>query len=317
MHVSVLAAFLCVGKKYAIQQLFEKVEGRLLLGPSPLVCASKLLAADNVFLFPQISGNDSFNFTVMNIANKAGILSAVAMATFYICFTCHPLFIADGYNSGGKMCTLSVPNVQYCLPGQHYLAEVESLMVQSLMHLPLTCQNWSSRNHSLCTTKILFNLHSFQDFKSPLSVWVSAWNKGLSVMCQAEQGRGMKRQGSSYGRIYQSCWVLVLGKILTEIQGSPRVSIAQWTVQVIVGYGLFIHFGSLYSHTYGFNHGWKSMSYALYHCYYLRLTLWKPIVWPCMLQFSFSFATSFLFHLIPLVATGEDSTPWMILTLLS
>ena len=136
-------------------------------------------------------------------------------------------------------------------------------------------------------------------------------------MCQAEQGRGMKRWGPSYRRIYQSYWVLVLGKILTKIQGSPRVSIAQWTVQVIVGYGLFIHFGSLYSHTYGFNHGWKSMSYALYHCYYLRLTLWKPIVWPCMLQFSFSFATSFLFHLIPLVATGEDSAPWMILTLLS
>ena len=36
-----------------------------------------------------------------------------------------------------------------------------------------------------------------------------------------------------------------------------------------------------------------------------------------MLQFSFSFTTSFLFRLTPLVATGEDSTPRTILTLLS
>ena len=36
-----------------------------------------------------------------------------------------------------------------------------------------------------------------------------------------------------------------------------------------------------------------------------------------MLQFSFSFATSFLFRLTPLVATGEDSAPRTILTLLS
>ena len=36
-----------------------------------------------------------------------------------------------------------------------------------------------------------------------------------------------------------------------------------------------------------------------------------------MLQFSFSFTTSFLFRLTPLVATGEDSAPRMILALLS
>ena len=87
------------------------MEGRLLLDPPLLVCTSKLLAIGNVFLFSQISGNDPFNFIVMNIANEAEILSAVAMATFYICLACCPSFIADGYNFGGEMCTLSAPNV--------------------------------------------------------------------------------------------------------------------------------------------------------------------------------------------------------------
>ena len=186
MPVTVLAAFLRMGKKYAVRQLFEEAKRRLSLDSPPLLCASKMSTAKKTILFPRISGNDPFNFTVANIAGEVGLLSTVVMAIFYCCIACPATSMANGYEFEGKGVILSPSNMRYCILAQDYLRDVERSMVQILGHLSKDCDRRLGYGRTTCVTAILTNLHRFQELKCPFSLWDPSWDEDLCVVCRAE-----------------------------------------------------------------------------------------------------------------------------------
>lgn len=188
MPIAVLSAFLRLGKKYIIRQLFEEAERRLSFGTPSLVQASTVSAAGNVILFPRVSGTDPFNFMVMNLANEVGLLSVAVIAAFYCCVACPALSITDGYEFNGIRCVLSPSNKRYCFLVQRYLAEVEKQLFQCLAYPASDCL-YGTSSQSPCNSGLLSNLQSILYLRCPFTVWMTTWDDGLCAMCRAELRR--------------------------------------------------------------------------------------------------------------------------------
>jgi len=190
MPFAVLAAFLRLGKKYGIRQLFEEAKKRLSLGCTPFMIASSITASGNKTLFPRISGNDPFNFRVMNVAGEVGLLSQVVVAIFYCCVACPALSIADGYDFEGARCTLSASNQRHCLLAQRYLADVKSQLFQSIAYPAPSCQyrsNFQAPNR--CESGFISILRYTHENQWPLASWMNSWEGGLCPICKAELKR--------------------------------------------------------------------------------------------------------------------------------
>lgn len=188
MPITVLSAFLRLGKKYVIRQLFEEAERRLSFGMPSLVQASTISAAGNVVLFPRVIGTDPFNFMVMNLANEVGLLSTTVIAAFYCCVACPALAIADGYDFNGIRCALSASNKRYCFLVQHYLAEVDRQLFQCLSYPASDCI-YDSGPQNPCNMGLLSNLRSIQCLRCPFTIWMTNWDNGLCAKCRAELRR--------------------------------------------------------------------------------------------------------------------------------
>ena len=188
MPITVLSAFLRLGKKYVIRQLFEEAERRLSFGMPSLVQASTISAAGNVVLFPRVIGADPFNFMVMNLANEVGLLSTTVIAAFYCCVACPALAIADGYDFNGIRCALSASNKRYCFLVQHYLAEVDRQLFQCLSYPASDCI-YDSGPQNPCNMGLLSNLRSIQCLRCPFTIWMTNWDNGLCPKCRAELRR--------------------------------------------------------------------------------------------------------------------------------
>jgi hypothetical protein len=185
MPISVLSAFLRLGKKYVIRQLFKEAERRLSFD-SPLAQASSISAAGNVILFPRVSGVDPFNFMVMNLASEVGLLSTAVIAALYCCVACPALSIADGYDFDNIQCALSASNKRYCFLVQRYLAEVEKKLFQCLTSPSPACK-YRSSPQSPCNSGFLTILRTIQLY--PFTIWMDAWDGGLCVTCRTELRR--------------------------------------------------------------------------------------------------------------------------------
>ncbi|KAG6380347.1 hypothetical protein JVT61DRAFT_8458 [Boletus reticuloceps] len=188
MPISVLSAFLRMGKKYVIRQLFKEAERRLSFGTSPLVQLSTISAAGNVILFPRVSGADPFNFMVMNLASEVGLLSIVVIAVFYCCVACPAFSIVDGYEYNGIWYDLSAVNKRYCFLVQRYLAEVEKQLSQCLAFPAHNCI-YGLTSQSPCYSGLLSNIRSIQCLKCPFTLWMNTWDHDLCVPCRAELRR--------------------------------------------------------------------------------------------------------------------------------
>ncbi|KAF8120024.1 hypothetical protein EV363DRAFT_1238886 [Boletus edulis] len=184
MPISVLSAFLRMGKKYVIRQLFKEAERMLSFGTSPLVQLSAISAAGNVILFPRLSGADPFNFMVMNLASEVGLLSITVIAGFYCCVACPALSIVDGYEYNGVRYDLSAGNKRLCFLVQRYIAEVERQLFQCLAFPAHNCV-YGSSSRSPCCSGLLSNLRSIQCLKCPFTQWMNTWDDGLCVSCRA------------------------------------------------------------------------------------------------------------------------------------
>ncbi|KAF8123699.1 hypothetical protein EV363DRAFT_1435752 [Boletus edulis] len=184
MPISVLSAFLRMGKKYVIRQLFKEAERMLSFGTSPLVQLSAISAAGNVILFPRLSGADPFNFMVMNLAREVGLLSITVIAGFYCCVACPALSIVDGYEYNGVRYDLSAGNKRLCFLVQRYIAEVERQLFQCLAFPAHNCV-YGSSSRSPCCSGLLSNLRSIQCLKCPFTQWMNTWDDGLCVSCRA------------------------------------------------------------------------------------------------------------------------------------
>lgn len=188
MPISVLAAFLRLGKKYVIRQLFEEAQRRLSFGMPSLVRASTVSAAGNVVLFPGVSGTDPFNFMVMNLASEVGLLSAVVVAAFYCCVACPTLSIADGYDFDDERCVLSASNKRCCFLVQRYLAEVERQLFECFTYPAPTCPH-RHLSKSPCNSGLLSILRSIHQLRCPFTTWMGTWDNGFCGMCISELRR--------------------------------------------------------------------------------------------------------------------------------
>lgn len=186
MPVSVLSAFLRMGKKYVIRQLFKEAEKCLSFSMPQLAYMFTKPFAENVVLFSRVSGTDPFNFMVMNVATEVGLLSATIVVAIYCCIACPAFSIADGYDFSGIQCVLSASNKRYCLLLQHYLAEVERQLFQSIAHPASNCGIHASSTQRTCATGLLSNLRAIQSLKYPFTKWMASWDNDLCVTCRVE-----------------------------------------------------------------------------------------------------------------------------------
>lgn len=185
MPASALSAFLRLGKKYVIPQLFEEAKRRLPLGMRPLEQASTISAAGNVILFPRVSGSDPFNFMVINVASEIDLRSTAVVGALYCCVACPMLSIADGYDFKDVRCVLSTCSKRYCFLVQRYLVEVEKQLFQSLAAPVPTCL-YRGSSQSPCNCGLLAILRAIQSLRCPFMKWMDAWDAGLCVTCKPE-----------------------------------------------------------------------------------------------------------------------------------
>ncbi|KIJ64949.1 hypothetical protein HYDPIDRAFT_111635 [Hydnomerulius pinastri MD-312] len=119
MPFSVVAAFLRLGKKYEIRQLFNEAKAKL---ETSFPC--KLPQSD---LDIKITGHDPHGFQIINLAHEVGLLSVLPAAIYYFCRSCPLSSILDGYTFEGSLFSLTTPNVRTCAIGREKLLELQSV----------------------------------------------------------------------------------------------------------------------------------------------------------------------------------------------
>jgi len=192
MPFPVLAAFLRLGKKYTIRQLFEEAKSRLPTSQLALSYASTMSSHGYNNLFPRVSENDLWNFRIMNVAREVGLLSIVTLTALFCCISCPVTYIVDGYECEGSICSLSAPNQRSCILG---LAELMGAghLTQCLTAPARLC----NRRHDYSNPCIV-GLHtawvSFRNHGRPFIGWMSDWDRGLCAVCRADLSKAYGEQ---------------------------------------------------------------------------------------------------------------------------
>ncbi|KAH0831371.1 hypothetical protein J3R83DRAFT_14034 [Lanmaoa asiatica] len=102
--ISIVAAFLHLGEKYAIQQLFDEAKARLCCAfESTLSVAARMSSfhSGTFLLFPGITDGDPHNFQVMNLLQEMDLQAPLPLAMYQCVTSCPLTAVIDGYKFNG------------------------------------------------------------------------------------------------------------------------------------------------------------------------------------------------------------------------
>ncbi|KAF8452873.1 hypothetical protein L210DRAFT_3315703, partial [Boletus edulis BED1] len=180
MHVSVVTAFLRLGKKYEIRWLFDEACWRIKeCYPSSLFSL--------LFLPPDlkhpVTGRDKYDFQLINLAREFGLLSLLPVA-MYRCVCSSPLTaILDGYYFDGSLYHLTPANQKSCIMGRDKLLELRSLTF-----------GWLKRQRPCCIDEVKCALGNFATItelwctdrpssRDPFMRWDPRWDSRFCSNC--------------------------------------------------------------------------------------------------------------------------------------
>jgi hypothetical protein len=194
--MAVLAAFLRLGKKYEIPQLYAESVARLSREfPSSLAKWEK--DRDQNL---EIEESPTLAFDVINLAKETGLLSIIPTAFYYYCeghLNIKGVF--DGIERlDGSVAILRPEDQRACIMGWHQLVEAQARETFGWLNPdahPLACVtqtrcNMARRSH-------FFNLFRFRSKCLALEPWDSGWEDELCHFCkttsQNQHKRGRKK----------------------------------------------------------------------------------------------------------------------------
>lgn len=115
MPISVVAAFLRLGDKYAISSLVKEAKARLYSSIEPTSKDVTFVASPcrcRCDLFPAITDNDPHNFQIMNLLQEMDLKAPLPMAMYQCIVVCPLTDVVDGYKFNGSFFSLSLANLR-------------------------------------------------------------------------------------------------------------------------------------------------------------------------------------------------------------
>lgn len=180
MHISVLTAFLRLGKKYEIRWLFDEACSRMKQCYPSSLFSLLFLPPD---LKHPVTGRDKYDFQMINLAREFGLLSLLPVA-MYLCVCSSPLTaILDGYHFDGSLYHLTPPNQKSCILGRDKLLELRSLTF-----------GWLKRHRPCCRDEIKCAFGNFAmiaelwcpdrpSSRDPFMRWDPRWDSRFCSNC--------------------------------------------------------------------------------------------------------------------------------------
>ncbi|KAF9237818.1 hypothetical protein BU15DRAFT_75612 [Melanogaster broomeanus] len=121
MPLSVTAAFLRLGKKYLISQLFNEARDSVENSyPTTLMKAQWT----PFLVHLGVSGQDKHHFHMINLAREVGMLSVLPVMFAFCCRACPLEYIVEGYEVCGSRVELTLENKNACILGREKLPEL-------------------------------------------------------------------------------------------------------------------------------------------------------------------------------------------------
>lgn len=180
IHVSVLAAFLRLGRKYEIHWLFDEACLRIRQCYPSSLFSLLFLPSD---LKSPVTGRDKYDFQLINLAREFGLLSVLPVA-MYRCVCSSPLVaILDGYYCDSTVHRLTPVNQKSCIIGRDKLLELRMLTF-----------GWLKRQRPFCTDQVkcaLGNLATITELwcpdrpgsRDPFLRWDPRWDSRFCSNC--------------------------------------------------------------------------------------------------------------------------------------
>ena len=180
IHISVLTAFLRLGKKYEIRWLFEEACSRIKQCYPSSLFSLLFLPPD---LKHPVTGRDKYDFQLINLAREFGLFSFLPVA-MYRCVCLSPLTaILDGYYFDGSPYHLTPANQKSCIMGRDKLLELRSLTF-----------GWLKRQRPCCIDEVKCALGNFATItelwcpdrpssRDPFMRWDPRWDSRFCSNC--------------------------------------------------------------------------------------------------------------------------------------
>ncbi|KIM82681.1 hypothetical protein PILCRDRAFT_70265 [Piloderma croceum F 1598] len=182
--LAVIAAFLRLGRKYDIQQLYSEATKRL-----ESEFPSTFEEFDNVadcFSLIDYDGDDKeISFTIINLARENDVLSVLPGAFYAIC-TLHDMkeFVEAMERSEGSATELSVFDQRVVIKGRHSLLERQATETYKWLWQEDTFAAICTANNCAKNRRELLHMYWFPQVScSALATWQLEWEKNYCKAC--------------------------------------------------------------------------------------------------------------------------------------
>ena len=183
MPLPSVSAFLRLGEKYDIQQLFIEAKARLCCAfESTLNVAARISSSHNgkLRLFPKVTDTDPHNFRIMNLLQVMNLQVSLPLTMYQCAVTCPLTYVVDGYEFEGATYTLTHQNLRAFILVKNILETFRTRLAQSLS-VSDSCVVQSScapRIHRLWTDDATIG--------QPFGPWRPEWDKLLCDACRSD-----------------------------------------------------------------------------------------------------------------------------------
>jgi len=168
MPISVVAAFLHLGEKYAIPAFVKEAKSKLRCPFDPTSISSACCSA--LDLFPAITDGDPHNFQIMNLLQEIDLNPPLPVAMYQCIITCPLTKMVDGYQFKDSFYSLSVTNLRSFIRMKGVLENQRIRLAKDL------CKG-SPCGQLNCTYRIVRLWSEDLNVAPPFDTWKSQWDK--------------------------------------------------------------------------------------------------------------------------------------------
>jgi len=180
MPISVVAAFLHLGEKYAIPTLVKEAKAKLCCAfdLTRIHSASWLSTPFKANLFPVITDGDPHNFQIMNLLEEMELKAPLPIAMYQCVVTCPWTDIVEGYRVDGTFYALSATNLQSAIRMKEVLKNYRTLLARSL-----SASTRKPQKRCKCLKSRLWSEDPLTTVP-PFDSWEARWHKAFCDRCE-------------------------------------------------------------------------------------------------------------------------------------